>query len=160
MRKLGRARSDDQEQPPRSQTPHISSPANEGKVPLLPPGQAGSMPVSTIVGGASRAAAMFEEAGGSGESASLKGRVQQWIQEQSAEFLDRWVKSSKHHPELDVVKKLAAATKELDLRLPTCTTALSVSVRRYMYMYMYNNYTLAIIKMICVFVFSLPRTYM
>lgn len=60
---------------------------------------------------------------------SSKGRVQHWIHQQVAGFLQKWEGSADQNPALSVVKKLLEATQELDPSSVTCLSAIEVSVK-------------------------------
>lgn len=77
---------------------------------LLPPG------VSTV--GAS---------GEGGEEGNIKDRIQQWIRQQAAGFLDKWAGPSSSNPSHQVVTRLNEAAQSLDPKSSTCLASLTVS---------------------------------
>lgn len=65
--------------------------------------------------------------GRSGEEENVKDRIQQWIQQQAAGFLEKWAGPSHSNPAHQVVARLKEAAQGLDPKFPSCLTSLSVS---------------------------------
>lgn len=81
----------------------------------LPPAAAGGSP------------SQQGDPGRGGEEENVKDRIQQWIQQQAAGFLDKWAGPAHCNPAQQVVARLKEAAQGLDPKSPSCLASLSVS---------------------------------
>lgn len=118
FRKTLRGRSDEQDSSSStsSSTPSVTTPPDKKSPPTLLSYPA---PVPSAGGGG----VVIRGAGGEGNT---KERVQQWIQQQAAGFLDKWVGPATNNPAHQVVASLKEAAAGLDPKSPTCLTSLNV----------------------------------
>lgn len=118
FRKTLRGRADDQDS--------SSSASTSSSSPLLPAGTTPTMaerkslptllPYPTLL-----------PHGASVEEGKVKDRIQQWIQQQAAGFLDKWAGPSSSNPSHQVVLRLNEAAQSLDPKSSLCLTSLKVS---------------------------------
>ena len=140
FRKTLRGRSDDQDgsgsSSASSSTPSVSGgPAQTGGVGAAVADKKSlpSMPYPPLpVGGAGGSGSPSSQGGrgtlGSSPSGedNVKDRIQQWIQQQAAGFLEKWAGPSHSNPAHQVVARLKEAAQGLDPKSPSCLTSLTV----------------------------------
>ena len=97
------------------------TPAEKKSLPTLLP-YSGMLSTPGGGGGASSSGS------GQGEEGNVKERIQQWIQQQAAGFLDKWAGPSHSNPAHQVVSNLKDAAVGIDPKSPNCLTSLDVSL--------------------------------